>query len=193
MVFYIISSQQASYLLGPMIHTCQVTLDISGSPIIGASGNIQGNLTGMRWPGCCGILRVLRWALGIHCAWDDLIANQSRPTASLVTVYCLDVPQRYTHTGWVIMYITKMRTTWWRHQMEAFSALLALSAGNPPVPGEFPAQRPVTESLDVFIDLHLNKRLNKQSWGWWFEMPSRPLWRLSKCNGEWLLSYKYVN
>ena len=46
--------------------------------------------------------------------------------------------------------------------------------------GEFPAQRPVTRSVDVFFDLRPNKRLNKQSWGWWFETPSRPLWR--HCN-----------
>ena len=32
-------------------------------------------------------------------------------------------------------------------------------------------------SFDVFFDLCLNKRLNKQSWGWWFETLSRPLWR----------------
>ena len=65
---------------------------------------------------------------------------------------------------------------WWRHQMETFSALLAICAWNSPVPGEFPAQRPVTRSFDVFFDLCLNKRLSKQSWGWWFEMLSRPLW-----------------
>ena len=51
--------------------------------------------------------------------------------------------------------------------MEAFSALLALCAGNSPVAGEFPAQKPVTRSFDVFFDLRLNKRLSKQSWGWW--------------------------
>ena len=56
--------------------------------------------------------------------------------------------------------------------MEAFSALLALCAGNSPVPGEFSAQRPVTRSFDVFFDLRLNKRLSKQPWGWWFETPS---------------------
>ena len=28
---------------------------------------------------------------------------------------------------------------WWRHQMETFSALLAICVGNSPVPGEFPA------------------------------------------------------
>ena len=44
--------------------------------------------------------------------------------------------------------------------MEAFSALLALCAGNSPVTREFPAQRPVTQSFDVFFDLGLNKRLN---------------------------------
>ena len=46
-------------------------------------------------------------------------------------------------------------TTWWRHQMETFSALLALCAGNSPVSGEFFAQRPVTRSFDVFFDLRL--------------------------------------
>ena len=30
-------------------------------------------------------------------------------------------------------------------------------------PGEFPTQRPVTRSFDVFFDLRLNKRLSKQS------------------------------
>ena len=49
--------------------------------------------------------------------------------------------------------------------METISALLAISAGNSPVPGEFPAQRPVPRTFDVFFDLRLNKRLSKQSWG----------------------------
>ena len=35
--------------------------------------------------------------------------------------------------------------------METVSALLAICAGNPPVNGEFPAQRPVTRSFDVFF------------------------------------------
>ena len=54
------------------------------------------------------------------------------------------------------------------------SALLAICA----VTGEFPAQKPLTRSLDAFFDL----RPNKQSRGWWFETPSRPLWR--HCN-DW--------
>ena len=70
--------------------------------------------------------------------------------------------------------------TWWRDQMETFSALLATCAGNSTVSGEFPAQRPLTWSFDVFLDLRPNKRLSKHWWGWWFETPSYPLWR--QCN-----------
>ena len=42
-------------------------------------------------------------------------------------------------------------------------------------PGEFPTQRPVTRSFDVFFDLRLNNRLSKQWLGWWFE---------TQCNGN---------
>ena len=52
-----------------------------------------------------------------------------------------------------------VRIAWWRHQMEAFSALLALCAG-------------------------LKKRLSKPPppRHRWFETPSRPSWR--HCNGK---------
>ena len=60
--------------------------------------------------------------------------------------------------------------------METFSALLAICTRNSPVPGEFPAQMPVTQSFDVFFHLRLNKQLSKQSLGWWSETLSRPLW-----------------
>ena len=76
------------------------------------------------------------------------------------------------------LYILRNRQSsisWWRHQMETFSTLLAICAGNSPVSGEFPAQKPVTRSFGVFFDLRLNKRLSKQSWGWWFETLSCPL------------------
>ena len=118
------------------------------------------------------------------------------PQCSLVLGRCV-----FRHTWFIILHINvidssimykmiytvffnvrKLRhyPTWWRHQMETISAKLALCAGNSPVSGEFPSQRPVTRSFDVFFDLRLNKRLSKQSWGWWFETPSRPLWR--QCN-----------
>ena len=62
--------------------------------------------------------------------------------------------------------------------METFSVLqLALLCGELTGRRGIPAQRPVTQSFDVFFDLRLNKRLSKQSWGWWFGTPSCPLWR----------------
>ena len=103
--------------------------------------------------------------------------NQLRPTRerSVLSISC------------------KSLSAWWRRQMQTFSALLAICVGNSPVTGEFPAQRPVTRSFDVFFDLRLNKLLSKQSWGWWFETVSRPLWR--HCNGLsmfWFSAPTYV-
>ena len=65
-----------------------------------------------------------------------------------------------------------------------------------PLCGEFtghrwiPAQRPVTRSFDVFFDLRLNKGLNKQSWGWWFETPLGSLSR--HCNDYRLLPFTLI-
>ena len=56
-------------------------------------------------------------------------------------------------------------------------------------PGEFPTQRPVTRSFDVYIDLRLNKRLCKQSRGWWFETLLCPLWRHS--NAIWSVGMNF--
>ena len=56
-------------------------------------------------------------------------------------------------------------------------------------PGEFPTQRPVTWTFDVFFNLRLNKRLSEQSWGWWFETPSWSLWR--HCNGYDMFMKEY--
>ena len=83
------------------------------------------------------------------------------------------------HPGaWEMWYLLHDDLIKWKH----FLALLALCVGNSPVTGEFPAQRPVIRSFGVFFDLHLNKRLSKQSRRWWFETPSRSLWR--HCNGK---------
>ena len=71
---------------------------------------------------------------------------------------------------------------WWRHQ---------ICAGNSPVTGEFPSQRPVTRSLDVFFHLRLTKRFNKQSARRQFETPSRSLWR--HCNGIGPVSWLFAD
>ena len=78
----------------------------------------------------------------------------------------------------------------WEHSLWCYS-MMTSSNGNifrvtGPLCGEFtgprwiPSQRPVTRSFDVSFHLCLNKRLSKQSWGWWFETTSRSLWR--HCN-----------
>ena len=83
------------------------------------------------------------------------------------------------------------RFLWWRHQMKTFSALLAICAGNSPVPGDFPTQRPATWTFNVFFDLRLNKRLRNQSWGWWFETLLCLL--LRHCNVNLILLIKLLN
>ena len=67
--------------------------------------------------------------------------------------------------------------TWWSHQMETFSALLALCEGNPQVAGVFSSQRLMTWSFDVSFDVHLNKRLSKHSRRRWFDTSWHSLWR----------------
>ena len=119
--------------------------------------------------------------LRVQCRYGNVWAPR-HPSSSGGTAYSvkLDAGESWetleVTSGWVI------GAPWWRHQMETFSALLAIWAGNSPVSGEFPAQRPVTRSFDIFFDLRLNKRLSKQSWGWWFETLSCPLW--CQCNAS---------
>ena len=78
---------------------------------------------------------------------------------------------RHRNVAWVFLWTwhkhlsipsSQEYMTWWRHQMETFSASLALCGGNPPVTGGFPSERPVMRSFDVFFDLHLNKQMSKQ-------------------------------
>ena len=115
-----------------------------------------------------------------HChGWDTMSRSQALVDCIRVSFNC---------TGEIRRQPQCHCNTWWRHQMETFSALLAIFAGNSPVPGEFPAQRPVARSFDVFFDLRLNKRLSKQSWGWWFETLWRPLWR--HYNEPWWICVK---
>ena len=64
-------------------------------------------------------------------------------------------------------------TVSWRHKIKTFSRYWPFARGI------HQRRRPVTRSFDVFFDLCLNIRLSKQSWGWWFETPSRILWRHS--------------
>ena len=129
----------------------------------------------------------------IALRWMPLDLTNDKPTLVQVMAWCRQATSHYlrqcwprfmspygvTRPQWVNWYrgnriiapvpvnqhwrIGIWKITWWRHQMETFSAILDLCAGNSPVTGEFPAHGPVTRSFDVFFDLRLNKRLSKQS------------------------------
>ena len=88
----------------------------------------------------------------------------------------------------IIMHAFESR---WRHQMEPFSALVALCAENSPVPVNSPHKGQRRGALMFSFDLHLNKRLSKQPWGWWFETPSLSLWR--HCNVLCPLQWRHVS
>ena len=120
------------------------------------------------WPFCLGLNMLI---LGL--LWNFLIS--CRPFWKMPSAKnCL--------RSQIIHKIIEATETRWRHQMESFPALRVICAGNSPVSSQFPAQRPVTRSFDVFFGLLLNKLLSKQWWGWWFEMPSRSLWHY--CNEQ---------
>ena len=83
----------------------------------------------------------------------------------------------YCHAIAAKLWKYQIYSSWWRHQMKKEFRVTGLLCGEFTGSGEFPTQRPMTRSFDVFFDLRLNKRLSKQPWGWWFETPSRSLWR----------------
>ena len=124
-----------------------------------------------------GNLHVLQWVLGPIGLRDngEAVAVPSSITCVEIGFCPGDRVVIARSPGWKGYVIS-----WWRHQMETFYALLDLCVGNSPLAGEFPSQRPVTRSFDVFFDPRLNKRLCKQSKRRWFETPSRSLWR--HCN-----------
>ena len=76
--------------------------------------------------------------------------------------------------------------TWWRPMTTSSNgkifSITGCLWGEPLVTGEFPSQRPVTQSFDIFFDLSLNKQLSKESRRQWFETPS--LWR--HCNEHYV-------
>ena len=111
------------------------------------------------------------------------LSEQNDRNFQYVTSKCIVVIFRPAHAAHLMKNSCNLCVAIWRHQMDAFSALLVLCARNSPVTGEFPAQRPVTRSFDVFFDLPLSQKLSKQSRHWWFETPSRSLWR--HCN-DWV-------
>ena len=106
----------------------------------------------------------------LHCHWGNMTtAHWGNMTIALVRV----ATELAKKDSWTFPWL--FPDSWWRCQMETFSAVLALCEGKSPVTSEFPSQRPVMRSFDFFFDLRLNKQLSKQSRHWWFETPSRSI------------------
>ena len=114
------------------------------------------------------------------CPWSYVFIKQYPEVDPEVTRTRAEVCDFWVHRAlmaakWNLYYLrlncsTFQESSWWRHQMEKFSALLALCEGNPPVTDGFPSQRSVTRSFDVEQTIETP----------WFETPSRSLWR--HCN-----------
>ena len=73
-----------------------------------------------------------------------------------------------------------VRNSWGRHQKETFPRYWPFVRGIHRPLVNYPHKGQWCGSLMFSLICALNKRLSKQSWGWWFETPSRPLWR--HCN-----------
>ena len=153
------------------------------------AGHLCGEFTGHRWRGVLMFSLICAWINGWvnNCEAGDLRRYHSHydvtimPQKVLADLVQLELHGKHRIPNAIsgqpnVVGAENLLDSWWRHQMETFSALLAICAGNS-VPGEFPTQRPVTRSFDVYFDLRPDKRLSKQSWGWWFETLSHSLWR----------------
>ena len=82
----------------------------------------------------------------------------------------------------------RLGSFYWQRRARPALSMMTSSNGNVfrvtgPLCGEFTGLRwiPLTMAsyaeLWCFLSYVLNKRLCKQSWGWWFETPSRSFWR----------------
>ena len=109
----------------------------------------QMNATGPYW-----------WCVNIGSV-NDLVPSGNKPSPEpMLTQIYVAIWRHYTtvsdggnllyHKG-ITVFNDLFDITWWRHQMETFSALLAICAGNSPVPGEFPAQKASDVDLWRFL------------------------------------------
>ena len=105
------------------------------------------------------------------CLWNLVSHSRGFALQSLLALHMFIPPQRYaTHLHDDVIK--------WKY----FPRCWPFVSGIHRSPVNSPHKRPVTMCFDAFFDLPMNKRLSKLWWGWWFETPSRLLWR--QCNGK---------
>ena len=147
-----------------------------------------------RWRSWSTLVQVMAWCLTapshyLNQCWliiskvlrhssEDIIIRRFEDTNQKKCL-SLSQPQCVARPSWD-------RLSWWHHQMETISALLTdLWCREFTSHQWIPLTKPVMRSFDAFFDLCLNKRLSKQSWGWWFETPSCSLWRYCNDMENW--------
>ena len=70
-----------------------------------------------------------------------------------------------------------LKNSWWSHKWKYFLHNWPFVRGIHGSPVISPHKGQWHGALMFSLNCVLNKPLSKQLWGWWFEMPSRPLWR----------------
>ena len=80
---------------------------------------------------------------GASCHLFSLAWSSGSPNIVMVLLW--------QHSCWAI----KETMLWWRHQIDTFSTLLALCAGDSPFYPQNPSKRPMARSLDVSFDMKL--------------------------------------
>ena len=87
-----------------------------------------------KWRPFCLALNVLK-----HIINDDAKTIWLPATIMLTYMYtAAEIKTHHIDSSMQEGSISITMYSWWRHQIETFSALLAICAGNSPVPGEFP-------------------------------------------------------
>ena len=127
-------------------------------------------------------MKISRVRSDSFCAWGMYMLRET----SFVRIVAYSIPSHYQLNGdvssimtpYLLLPLFRMMTSSNGNIFRVTGPLCGEFTG----PGEFPTQRPVTRSVDVFSDLRLNKRLSKQPRGWWFKTQSWSLWR--HCNGS---------
>ena len=123
---------------------------------------------------CQMLLALLSWKV---CGFKWLLFYNSPGTTCKINYRHAYTKILFQVSSFIVVRNGTYPRTWRCHQVETFSVLLCPCAGNSPVTGEFPSQRPMTWSFDAFFVLRLNKWLSKQSRRRWLETPSRSLCR----------------
>ena len=128
------------------------------------------------------LMNMDKYFMWIHYEWlhNHNKAKHNKTVCIFIGIYCISHYYMTCITASEQRGDTCQTLTWYSMMTSSNGIIFRVTGplcGEFTGPGEFPTQRPVIRSFDVFFDLRPNKRLSKQWWGWWFETLSRSLWR----------------